>query len=1629
MPRFSAPLRRAFALAALALSVAFAIQASHQPGGLQNAGFEQGAIGSAPLSWTVAAAVDRAVTTGGEGSAQFQIYQDRQITVTPFRGAQMLRLGTPKRLAESQPRGSNAVTQTFHSLNGELVLAARFFSFEHRGNDKFILSVVDPASPTTRFPVSDAVTDGPFTLPLPGVAPAVCSLTPCSLAVRMNKRGPLLDSGFRQIKVSGLPTDGRELVVRYEVLTASNTAHASWAYFDDVNRAPVARIAISPPGGQLEGDFVFFDCGASSDPDGDALTCTWELSGATIEPRTVTGPYAVFNFPENDPTLQVTLTVSDGSSVVATSTAFATSGALNVANGAPLVNALNAEVEQGRSVELVCRYLDFGVIDSHSATLQVAGETLATTAVTENQQAYATGVVRATFDASDAEPGDLAGSCSVVDDEGASSSDEFVVRVLEPTSGRGEPTNNSSTTAPALAADWSYAYSLETPQDVDVFELRMPDGSPLPIGAELELSLTAGADYDLIVLSAVPGQTPFGSQPLKTAPFLNSPFLNSPFLNSPFLNSPFLNSPFLNSPFLNSPFLNSPFLNSPFLNSPFLNSPFLNSPIGLDQIPLSQLAGAPDPNAVSGADVSLDELGSFNLAGLENEALVVKSISARLGSATEQALVRVGGEETALYVAVVAHDGAFAAAPYALSVQASRPLDRVALLGVNCEGTPRVPAAQATSALEVLHAAGGAPKTIGVIQRQRFQLAHGLDDAEFAAWLASIAPALDHPALAMRLVSVPSVDFDAADSAPCDVTAQNGAAAALKAAVQAQLAAFPSAQAVVLLGDQSILPHYAELDGTDVANERFYGGDALVREDTPLAATLAGGFNLTDAYYTAPGLPFGGRTLWVETLPVGRLAKDPAGIAAELASFAAKAGVITPTRALATGYDFFADGTAANASVLETLAPTTALNDASWTADDLRCEAFGIASASSGPVCRVPELTAINLHGTHFAGLSANGFATGDFSDFVDTDDLAGGQTADTFTASIGCHTGLSMPAEWSIPQAFGLRVDPANDWAQQAGVQLRPINYGLGHSDFADRGSEGLVTRVLERAAAGATLGEALVGAKAAYLLGLRQVDVYDEDSVISLALHGLPQWRISEGVPPAPPPPPSGTPFGTLQLAVIENGATTTIASALATQSSPKGAYLTADGGADAPHARATQPTLAVFEERSATGTRVHDVALRGGTFTVLPGFDPVLATFTQEWLQDQPEPKACVEATSPTQLGTVNTLDLGGQTLQTLLFTAGQFECTLPLEQQGSADVVGNERVWTSATIEALHPTSAALDGDFTPPTVTQQDVSADPESGDVTVTLDASDANGLREVIALVFEDTDGLPGGAGSAVSYTTGAIAGAPGPHTLVLPGALGKLISLQYIDGAGNLLLKSFKGKLFEAVPVEIQTSIFSIAGSTTIVVTIGSFDALGAPVLTVDFGDGTSASHPLVDANGDPTAIVQLQPDGSAIARVTHDYSGATAAAFTVVATVSADGAGGSDSAVLTSCADAIGDFADPSGDIVQCSFASQGTHVTFGLFVRGAISNQFQYRVDLPHFSVGQLKYNNGNAQGPAAAQLVVTPSGTNGLLFDFEAGPFGWNGIAPLAIEGITQSGIPGAPGVGFADTTGVLFFTP
>src|SRR3990170_3466963 len=105
------------ALVLLALSGLFsgwdAAPTLASPGGLVNPGFEDGVLNGSPSGWTVVQPVPDAVkVVGTEGPSQFPAYADMgNVTVAPFKGTLMLRLGSPKRLAESQNRNPNLVRQ------------------------------------------------------------------------------------------------------------------------------------------------------------------------------------------------------------------------------------------------------------------------------------------------------------------------------------------------------------------------------------------------------------------------------------------------------------------------------------------------------------------------------------------------------------------------------------------------------------------------------------------------------------------------------------------------------------------------------------------------------------------------------------------------------------------------------------------------------------------------------------------------------------------------------------------------------------------------------------------------------------------------------------------------------------------------------------------------------------------------------------------------------------------------------------------------------------------------------------------------------------------------------------------------------------------------------------------------------------------------------------------------------------------------------------------------------------------------------------------------------------------------------------------------------------------------------
>ncbi len=1527
-----------------------------------NAGFELGPTGTDAPGWTLSA-TELAVVTDGDDGSEYEVYLEYGLSVPPLREQQSLLLGRPDVARGQQVRGHNqATSDLFTTTSDTLTFSIRVFSFEGRGDDTLEFRILDPAGNLDLSAVTwsfAADPERPGTLPLEAVTTLCGSGPECILVIDIGKNNaPLFDSGVQQVQVSGLPV-GEPVQLAVSVFTGDNSSKATWMYLDDVQAPPPEPVIRVNPGDTpalpaLEGDFVVADCLQSA---GLGIRCDWTATGGGwATPRTASGDIAFFWFPDDEPvTLDLTVTAADGQTA-------SVSRPIYLINAEPVVNALNVEVLPGDgSAETLCRFADAGIGRYDDDGLIPGTEERhflqSGTPIEwaqESQASFSSGFFR--IAAAD-------GTC-VISDGTDIGSDAFLVLEVDPlslASRLGDETrteglggNDTIGTAYTLAVDWKYLATIADPQDIDVYRVVGENGLPLAPGAELVITLSGQpADYDLLVFSDG-GSTE--ASPFFNAPFFNAPFFNAPFFNAPFFNAPFFNAQFNSVPFFNAPFFNAPFFNAPFFNAPVKKSPFFNAGDpgqtfnrAFTELPLSEVGlAAPDGSNVSGSDIGVSEVGSLSLRSLQaSPGISLKAMSAEPGLDSEKVLVTVAPGETEIYVAVVGNDLAFSAGqPYALTLEASTPPSQKALL----EGTGFCAPESDASGNPLYAASWSAPAsgdpTGGTVliltQRERYEIeqagaaaaavASG-EHASITAFWADFWAQIEAYATAVdgTVVSIDGSHYQAADNDPCSVATRNALAETIRTTYIADPVSGDwrntGLTAVVLVGGQNIVPSLAVPDETIVGNEKDFTTDLWVRPGTPLAVATAEGFNLTDAFYTDLSFtPFRGRALYLEDRPVARLVEKPAEITGDLdAFFAIQAGTAGNSGRLAYGYDFFCDGTSAvaellGADVVDVGPPCAA--ETPWTASDLARDWLG----GGAPMCTesavtLPlEIANVNAHMTTYGALSAAGFldglATGNYEDVLPTSAAAACLNG-TLTTTIGCHSGLNIPDAWAIGDELGLPFEAARDWVELLGFMVAPRGYGLGDNTVSNRGTEGIMILLVEELNAGHALGQALVNAKRRYVMGLRELDVHDEDSLINLALFAPPQLTFPPGGIGAlhvafgtSTSNAAAAPAGTLALTVREGNADGTESYLVGSASGPESYELIRyddlnlrgswfeifPGDAQATYGRPLQPVTLPFEDRSLADapdqTRVHGVAmvsripvspcpiddresacfiaanytdLGGPDADGLFGFDPVLPLPQHDWVvyendlspDSGQEPFSCVEAMVPTQLGIASTLDTGESVSQSLVVGAGQFRCEGALAME---TVIGQQRLYSALSLVATHPVgntgaeARAIDDDYDPPQVLVQSVIADPVSGNVTATVQATDAltggSGIREIIALVYWNEADNASGTGVVESYSIrpeGSLTAEPFGHTFVLENARDQRLAFQYIDGAGNLAVKSQKGTLIEAVDVEIIETEIDIAGDSSITLFIGDFCRLQSPVISYSINSEEYGSFPV--------------------------------------------------------------------------------------------------------------------------------------------------------------------------------------
>ncbi len=1585
-------------LVLVALSVGDSSPGFASLGGLQNPGFEAG------LSPWIVTAADAGLVVGTESAVQCPTYADMGVaSVVPFKGARSLRLGTCRNINQSQPKGANKASQTFTAVDSRLRLAFRLYSWEHRGYDQFSFELKSGA--TSVGTLADAVT-----VPMAGVPGGhqTCSgALPCKFNIDAGKSGQFVATDWITVAID-IPQSliGQTLTLSYSVAGGKDNGFATWAYFDNVNTPPVAEFTFESFAQILEGDVVqFTDSSFDPDqPDDHIVSWEWLINGETF---TEQNPISIF--PDEGAytaCLKVTDAFGDTNQVCAggTTSDGTPISALTLDNSNPFVNALNIEALSGESASLFGRVLEPGWEDVLAATWDVDGDPPAAVQA-DNLAFLSTGIITGQLTTTS----NLSGALTITDGDGGSASDPFQVTLVPNNSQRHEPADNALSTAPVLVSDATHLSWIQSVGDEDFFEARLAGGQMLPAGGELLVKLRGpvetglNADYDLVILAQLPGAVGgFSSGDSGQTSFNTLGFRDGGFRDGGFRDGGFRDGGFRDGGFRDGGFRDGGFRDG-------------SATYPLSQVGFNGLEG----EEIGGADITLDELG----LGTPEGNVSVAAYSANLGTGEEVALARSDVAGTEFFIGVVGANGAFSAdQPYTLQIETYVPPDPIVALGPEvCLKSPLVgadPANPPTSAVVDLNPgfpAAGTAKTLIVTQRERIiALADDPDTSAVnegvAAWntLATKLQALaQHPAVMADVISMPSVFYDDWDTNPCDVAQANAVAAAIKGQIQARLSLEPEPgiQYVVIAGDDDVIPQRRVPDETIIGNEAHYLLDAFLQPGSPLFSSLLGGFILTDDYYvdTVP-TPWQGRELYIPDRPIGRLAETPEEIGAAADAFLASNGLLdystaASASALVTGYDFFSDGANVMAANLATkLNVTTLIND-SWTADDLRCHLLGQFSGSlSG--CSIPSVAAVNAHFLHYASLSANGFGTDNFADILNSNELATAVGASPalerrVVFTMGCHPGFNVPDRAALPPDPGLGLDPSLDFVQamarQRAVFIASTGYGYG-DDQGLGGTELLLTIFSGELVDGnVVIGDAFKTAKHLFLLGLSSMTVYDEKSSIQATMFGLPMYQVQ--VPAGPGSIAAAQPAQaqeTFTVTVQDGANVTTFTPAKEEVISPQGHYFTAGGDAQVTAFRPIQPRLVI---PLPAGNPAQGVIIKGGTYTEIAAFDPVISLPSDEWLVTPSEPQTCLDAFWPSVPVTLNSLDPGGGGPQALVVTPGQFRCS-----SGTApNVTGVQRLYSSLTIEVLHSDTSDLE----PPVVSSVDISQ-PTPSTWAVTVQASDESGIAKIVLIKQS------GGVITPVELTLPQPLPTTGAFTLTVPNVLlTDDIAGQVIDGADNVSYFTAKGANgFTFLPVDAGPDQYVTPGTpTTFTITVADFSTLNEPFFTMHFGDGHTTSGPVL---------------GSTFS-VVHTYQPGTS--FPTTATLKVmdgDGRLGVDTVIVRLRCDPTGDSTSTDADYVSCGITTTATTMTIAVRVVGNISNSSQYRINLLTASTNaQLKYDNGKATGPLSS-LVVTKPDPSELDFTFSLAEVSLVSGGQLQWYADAQHGEPGVPSVGFPD---------
>ena len=669
--------------------------------------------------------------------------------------------------------------------------------------------------------------------------------------------------------------------------------------------------------------------------------------------------------------------------------------------------------------------------------------------------------------------------------------------------------------------------------------------------------------------------------------------------------------------------------------------------------------------------------------------------------------------------------------------------------------------------------------------------------------------------------------------------------------------AHPALENVVVVGGDDIVPMARLDDTTWMGNEAEYA-DTFEKNNGYYSGPADSRFFSDDPYADLDPVKWGNRSLFVPDLALGRLVEEPTQIVGQIDQYLASNGRLDPSTGYAAGADFMVDGATsvrnALTSALTAAGEGTTVSVGSPTSTD-NWSATDLLNGVAGK-----KVSAIFGHAEHTR------FEAADFSTFSSTELANRFPTGSRLVFSMGCHSGLAV-SDRTVTDPSN-NADLAQQMAGKGAAYVATTGYGFGDGVTVGL-QERLMTLFSQGLDGSRSLGDAMVAAKQQYFATQGLYGAYDEKSLSSMTVYGLPTYSMGVGTPApsAPPSVPTSPVVGNPSLRVQSFGRSNTFAAR--TGSSGTWYEVVTGAGAQPPlgvAARPLQPRVDV-DVTAADPATGNLLPAHGAVVTSLTSdsFGPVDAAFSRPVLDraDGERERPNQVKAFPVRLANVTTLtDRGGLPTasgvlkrQKLVLTPGQFF------DDGEADAAGNgfQALYGKMNGDVYHSTSA----DWTPPRVTAvrtETLTAAPAST-VRFSITANDSGNPGDVQRVVVLYRDGVDWKSDELAFDGTSW----NGARLLTGTGGPGLVVVYQVVDKAGNVSVTSDKGPGYVPAPSGQGDDIAPSVSAQTYPAPFGLAGIYNEPV-TVELrgNDGGGSGvigiiYSIAGAQATPGAVVQ--------------------------------------------------------------------------------------------------------------------------------------------------------------------------